>query len=210
MPNRTLSGTLRLALASVHGRRRTTTDRVSSESHQAAVTNRRGKAASAQPCHIRARPRHTGTILTVTDTNNRTCGPLGRFIRTFYDARRAASRTGDLNSLELFIATDVLWSEPDVGAHMGMLKGRDAVVDMIRRALDTTGGTFDLRVTSTVETDSHVAATIAWAATTGGHRIEGQELAVFRVRHGCIAAAWFHPGNVADDQAFWGENEYDR
>ncbi len=63
-------------------------------------------------------------------------GPLGRFIRAFYDARRA----GDPVSLRPFMAADIRWSEPDVGAHMGERRGRDAVLDMIRRALDTTDG----------------------------------------------------------------------
>ena len=143
----------------------------------------------------------------MNDVENRDGGPLGRFIRAFYDARRAASRTGDLNLLHPFIAADVRWSEPDVGAHMGMLEGRDAVLDMIRRALDTTGGSFDLRVSSTAETSTHVAASVAWSAVKGGRRVEGQELAVFEVREGRIVAAFFHPGDIADDEAFWGEGQ---
>ena len=139
------------------------------------------------------------------DTKSDSAGPLGRFIRAFYDARRAASLTGDLDPLRRFIAADVRWREPDVGAHMGNLRGRDAVLDMIRRALATTDGTFDLEVASTVETGSHVAASIAWSADKGGRRIDGQELAVYEVRDGCIVSAWFHPENIADDQDFWDE-----
>ena len=30
-------------------------------------------------------------------------------------------------------------------------------------------------------------------------------MAVFEVREGHIVAAWFHPGHIADDEAFWGE-----
>ena len=75
---------------------------------------------------------------------------------------------------------------------------------MIGRALETTGGSFDLRVPSTVETSTHVAASVAWSATKGGRRIEGEELAVYAIRHGRIVAAWFHPGDIADDEAFWG------
>ena len=56
---------------------------------------------------------------------------------------------------------DVRWSEADVGTHSGCLQGRDAVLGMIRRALDATGGSFELAVTRTVETGSHVAALIA-------------------------------------------------
>ena len=40
-------------------------------------------------------------------------------------------------------------------------------------------------------------------------RIEGQELAVFEVRAGCIVAACFHPGDTDDDEAFWGEGQRD-
>ena len=54
----------------------------------------------------------------MSDVDSQECGPLGRFIRTFYDARRRASRTGDLSLLDPFIAADVRWTEPDVGAHM--------------------------------------------------------------------------------------------
>ena len=139
----------------------------------------------------------------MSDTKSDSAGPLGRFIRAFYDARRTASATGDLDSLRQFIAIDVCWREPDVGAHMGNLRGRDAVLDMIHRALATTGGTFDLTVTSTVETGSHVAASIAWSADKDGRRIDGRELAVYEVRDGCIVSAWFHPENIADDRDFW-------
>ena len=144
----------------------------------------------------------------MTDVENPRSGPLGRFIRAFYDARRTASRSGDpddLGRIEAFIAPDVDWQEPDVGDHMGALRGRAAVLDMIRRALGTTGGTFDLSVAGTTETGSHVAASIAWSAEKDGRRIEGRELAVYEVRDGRIAAARFRPENIADDRAFWGE-----
>ena len=139
----------------------------------------------------------------MADTKSDSAGPLGRFIRAFYEARRTASLTDDLDSLRQFIATDVCWKEPDIGTHMGNLRGRDAVLDMIHRALATTGGTFDLTVTSTVETNSHVAASIAWSADKGGRRIDGQELAVYQVRDGFIVSAWFYPENIADDRDFW-------
>ena len=142
----------------------------------------------------------------MTDVENPESGPLGRFIRAFYDARRSGD-PGDLSPIEPFIAPDVRWSEPDVGDHMGDLRGRAAVLDMIRRALGTTGGTFELSVMGSVETGSHVAASIAWSAEKDGRRIEGRELAVYEVRDGRIAAARFHPENIADDRAFWGEEE---
>lgn len=140
------------------------------------------------------------------DTAKRGGGPLDELVRSFYEARRTARLTGDLTPLNGFIARDVRWTEPDVGAHMGLLRGRRAVLEMIRRALDATGGSFDLRVRSTVETRNHVAASIAWSAAKDGRSIEGQELAVYEVRGGFIVAAWFHPEDIADDRAFWGED----
>ena len=134
-----------------------------------------------------------------------TPGPLGKFVRAFYDARRAAARSGDLAPLGRFLAAEVDWREPDVGAHMGALRGRGAVLDMIRRALDATGGSFDLSVAATVEAGRHVAAAVAWSAEKGGRRIEGRELAVYEIRDRRIAAARFHPDDIADDRAFWGE-----
>lgn len=130
-------------------------------------------------------------------------GPLGRFIRTFYDTRRTASRTGQLNMLDPYIAPDVRWSEPEVGAHMGHLVGRGAVIDMISRAIHKTGGSFDLTVTDTVESASHVSALITWSACVGRRHIKGRELATYEVHHGCIVAAWFHPENITHDHAFW-------
>ena len=139
------------------------------------------------------------------DTDARTVGPLGRLIRDFYDARREASRSGNLSLLAPFLAADVRWNEPDVGDHMGFLEGPEAVFDMIGRALEATDGSFELAVSRTVETGSHVAALIVWSATRNGQKIEGREMAVYEVRDGCIASAWFHPENIADDQAFWSE-----
>ena len=62
-------------------------------------------------------------------------------------------------------------------------------------------------MTGTVGTGSHVAAPIAWSAVKDGQRIEGREPAVYELRDGRIAAARFHPENIADDRAFRGESQ---
>ncbi len=139
------------------------------------------------------------------DTEVPSVGPLGRLIRAFYDARRQARLSGDLSLLTPFLAVDIRWSEPDVGDHMGFLEGPGAVIDMIGRALEATDGSFELAVSRTIETGSHVAALIVWSATRNGRQIEGREMAVYEVQNGRIAAAWFYPENIADDRAFWGE-----
>ncbi|PPK98193.1 ketosteroid isomerase-like protein [Kineococcus xinjiangensis] len=120
-------------------------------------------------------------------------------VRRFYETRRG----GDVDALREFLAPDVRWREPDVGEHMGLLLGADAVLDMVRRARATTGGTFTLEVVEAVQTRCTCAAVVAWSAEKGGRRIDGRELAVFDVADGRITAAAFHPERLADDEAFW-------
>ena len=127
--------------------------------------------------------------------------PLADFVRRFYEARTS----GDPEALRPLIAEDVVWEEPEIADHMGRLIGADAVLDMIARALAATGGTFRLEVTETLETATHCAAVVAWSAARDGRPLRGRELAVFRIAHGRIAHAAFHPENIADDKAFWGE-----
>ncbi|MDR6129024.1 ketosteroid isomerase-like protein [Sphingomonas sp. SORGH_AS802] len=120
-------------------------------------------------------------------------------VHGFYEARQAK----DPDALRHWLADDVRWSEPVVGDHMGHLQGADAVVDMLKRALATTGGTFSLRVVSTIETGSHCAAVIAWSADKNGRTIRGQEMAVFGFESGKITEAVFFASDIRNDQAFW-------
>ncbi len=120
-------------------------------------------------------------------------------VQAFYEARQA----NDPDALRQWLADGVRWNEPVVGDHMGHLHGADAVVDMLKRALATTGGTFSLRVASTVETGSHCAAVIEWSADKNGRTIRGQEMAVFGFKGGQITEASFFASDITNDQAFW-------
>ena len=128
-------------------------------------------------------------------------GPAA-LVRRFYALR---AETGDPEALRAFLAPDVDWAEPEVGAHMGRLPGAEAVLDMIARAQAATGGTFLLEVVDTVETRTHCAALVAWSAERDGGTVRGRELAVFGVAGGRIVSARFHPEDISDDRAFWGE-----
>lgn len=90
-----------------------------------------------------------------------------------------------------------------MGVHMGYLQGADAVIDMLRRALSTTAGTFSLHVADTIETDTHCSAVIEWSAEKNGKTIHGRELAVYGFRDGKIFEANFFAANISDDEAFW-------
>jgi ketosteroid isomerase-like protein len=121
--------------------------------------------------------------------------------RRFYAARA----TGDLAAVRGFLAEDVLWQEPDVGDHMGLLRGPEAVLDMMRRAQQATGGSFRLAVAEILPTTTHCAALITWSAMRDGLPIAGRELVMLGWRHGRIVSAQFYPEDLTHDRAFWGE-----
>jgi len=108
-----------------------------------------------------------------------------------------------VHELHHFLAKDVRWIEPTVGDHMGELYGRDSVLDMIGRALSTTGGTFSLRVAQGIEVAGHCSVVINWSASKSGETITGRELAIFSVVNNQIVYAQFLPENIEHDDAFW-------
>jgi uncharacterized protein len=110
-------------------------------------------------------------------------------IRRLYAARAA----GDLRAVGALLAGDIVWHEPGRFDYSGDHRGREAVLDLLARLRAATGGTFRLEVRDAVATGEHVAVTIHWSAERDGRRDAGQELAVYRVRDGRVAEAWFFP-----------------
>ena len=86
---------------------------------------------------------------------------------------------------------------------MGFLEGADAVLTMLRKAYETTKGTFRLEVTQTIESGNHCSAVVQWKAEKNGKIIHGQELAVFGVVNGLISEAYFFSSNIKSDEQFW-------
>ncbi|CAN5799494.1 hypothetical protein BH23ACT11_BH23ACT11_19600 [soil metagenome] len=102
------------------------------------------------------------------------------------------------------LAKEIVWLEPDMdNPHTGALPCPDAVLGMIREAQKITGGTFRLVPREVVAHGEHVVALIDWSAEREGERIEGKEVAVYRVCDGQITEASFHLDNPATDEAFW-------
>ena len=121
-------------------------------------------------------------------------------IRSLYEAREQ----GDLEAVRAMLADDIVWSEPDLdNPNTGNLHGSEAVLGMIREAQRITGGTFCLVPREVLVHGGQVAAFIDWSAERDGRRIEGREIAVYRVRDGQIVEAFFHVDDPDDDREFW-------
>jgi uncharacterized protein len=112
-----------------------------------------------------------------------------RVIRDLYDAR--ARR--DWDAVRALVADDVTWHEPGDEDYSGDYRGRDAVVELLKKLLAVTGGTFELVPEAFLNSVEHSAVLVRWWAEREGRRSEGNEIAVYRFRDRQIAEAWFHP-----------------
>ena len=113
-----------------------------------------------------------------------------RVVRDFYAARDRRN----WDAVRTLLAPQVIWRESDghldySGAH----HGRDTVVALLGKFDEITGGTFALEPRQLISTAEHVAANVRWRAERNGTHVEGNDLAVYRIKNGQIAGAWFFP-----------------
>jgi ketosteroid isomerase-like protein len=121
-------------------------------------------------------------------------------VRGFYAAR--AGR--DLAAVRDAIAPDVVWHEAGSRPpYTGDLIGRDAVLAMMAKAAELTGGTFRLELEDVLANDRRAVALVDWVAEREGRTLRGKEIAVYRVRDGRLAEAWFYPDDLQTVHAFW-------
>jgi ketosteroid isomerase-like protein len=98
----------------------------------------------------------------------------------------------------------VVWHEPDVGSdHTGDLHGAESVIGMMSEAGDRTRGTFRPTPRQIVANGEHAVAMIDWEAERSGERLEGKEVAVFRIRGAKIVEVSFHQDDMEPDRKFW-------
>ena len=111
-------------------------------------------------------------------------------IRSFYTAR---SRR-DWSAVRNMLAPEVTWHElgPEQD-YSGDHRGRDTVTALLEQLVDATQGTFSLEPIDVITTAEHVATNVRWHAERDDRRVDGNDLAVFRIAHGNIAEAWFFP-----------------
>ena len=112
-----------------------------------------------------------------------------RVIRNLYDAR--ARR--DWDAVRALFADEIVWHEPGEEDYSGDHRGRDAVVGLLEKLVEVTGGSFQLVPEAFLNSAEHSAVLIRWWAEREARRSEGREIAVYRLQDGLIVEAWFHP-----------------
>ena len=91
------------------------------------------------------------------------------------------------------LADDVVWHEPGNYDYSGDHRGNAAVVALLRGLAEATAGTFTLAPGEVLTTREYAVTVVHWSAERAGMRAEGDEVAVYRVRAGQVAEAWFFP-----------------
>ena len=112
-----------------------------------------------------------------------------QLIRDFYAAR---ARRNWVAVCEL-LASDVVWHEAGDEDYSGDHHGQEDVTALLQQLVEVTEGSFRLEPVTFIETAEHVATHVRWSAERSGTRVEGNDLAVYRIAGGRIAAAWFFP-----------------
>ena len=122
--------------------------------------------------------------------------PKERVVRDFYAARAAR----DWATVRGLLADDVVWHElgPQQD-YSGDHRGGEAVAGLIADLVAQTGGTFSLEPLDAAVTAEHVAMSVRWHAERGAARVDGFDLAVYRLAGGRIAEAWFFPDGFDED-----------
>jgi uncharacterized protein len=118
-----------------------------------------------------------------------------QLISDFYAAR--ARR--DWVAVRELLATDVVWHEAGNEDYSGDHRGRDAVTALLQQLVEVTDGSFRLEPLDFIATAEHVATNARWSAERLGTRVEGNDLAVYRIADGQIAGAWFFPDGFNAD-----------
>jgi ketosteroid isomerase-like protein len=122
--------------------------------------------------------------------------PKEQLVREFYAARAAR----DWRTVRALLVDDVVWHElgPEQD-YSGDHRGRDAVARLLEDLVTQTGGTFSLEALDAAVTAEHVAMSVRWHAERGRERVEGYDLAVYRIAGDAIAEAWFFPDGFDED-----------
>ena len=113
----------------------------------------------------------------------------GDIVRRLYAARAA----GDFEEVGRLLADDVVWHEPGRFDYSGDHAGKEAVLELLRRLSTATEGTFTLAPGDVLTTREYAVTIVHWSAERDGMRAEGDEVAVYRLRDGRVAEAWFFP-----------------
>lgn len=115
----------------------------------------------------------------------------------------AAFAAGDVTTLRTQFADDVEWTIPGGSVLAGTYRGLDAVLGMLGRTQELTGGTYRIEATFVLADDERVAVSYRATGRRDGRSLELEQLLLCRVADGRIAGVFALPADQAVFDAFW-------
>lgn len=125
--------------------------------------------------------------------------PNEQLLREEYRAR--ADR--DDRSLADVFADDIVWHVPGKNAIAGEYRGRDQVMEYVRRRRALVDDTFDVTVEDVLANDEHGFVIASGSALRDGKRLEWRAHGLYRFEHGRIVECWVLPEDQHAFDAIW-------
>lgn len=125
--------------------------------------------------------------------------PNERLLRDEYRAR--ADR--DDRSLADVFAEDIVWHVPGKNAIAGEYRGKDQVMEYIRRRRALADDTFEVTVEDVLANDEHGFVIASGSAIRDGKRKKWRAHGLYRFDEGRIAECWVFPEDQDAFDAIW-------
>jgi ketosteroid isomerase-like protein len=125
--------------------------------------------------------------------------PNERLLRREYDAR--AQR--DDASLAALLTEVVVWHVPGRSAISGEYRGKEEVMEYVRRRRDLAADTFEITVHDVLANDEHGLVIASGRAKRGGKAVEWRAHGLYRFEDGKIAECWLLPEDQAVFDEIW-------
>jgi uncharacterized protein len=109
----------------------------------------------------------------------------------------------DFDGLSDLLSEDITWHVPGHNPLAGTHHGRPAVLEILRKLVELTGGTSTVNTSALLTGADLVAVVEHGSARTASATIEIRNISLFRVSNGRIQEMWFLPGDQYALDAFW-------
>ncbi len=109
---------------------------------------------------------------------------------------------GDMQTVGGSFAEDAVWHLPGNSVLSGDHRGRDAIVELIGRAVEISGGTFQLELIDIMASDAYGVLWQRITAQRDGESLDETEAIVCRIGDGKIVEIWHRPEQYALDEFY--------
>lgn len=109
----------------------------------------------------------------------------------------------DMDGLAELFADDIVWHVPGRSAIAGHYRGKDAVMEYVRRRQELAAGTFEIEVHDVLANDDWGLVIATGRARRGGEPHKWRAHGLYRFRAGKIAARWVLPEDQYQFDEIW-------